>query len=431
MTASHQGQIYGTTLLHSHSEIVFLVKTTSTTAQFLHTSYSQYPKSSSSESLEFAVEGDDLTFIPLQSGIDSLLVWDSKKIFHSISSGQAVIPVEVFSSSGRLSPTPLDNQQVLQVVSDKQRSFAVLTDGNKIIFGREGILPQAVELDVSVPGNGMCRLHWIDTTHLAILCPDEEHSNSSSVLDFSTTVINIEEHLGLIATTSVCPVSSIGEHYDSSFLSGLGDTDNQEDLTLSYDYAKLGCPVKQYYGGKFKPKIDLYHDDVFVEEVLADYVLHEIHGVFTYGYTKTADQVGCVSAPQSWTSMIMQQATPDPTTAWTRKNYHSCFINGSELPERHQSYEVLSNATTNAIDWGDYNTIYVFHVTVVDPDYSFCQLSTQFAVRVYGALPKADIPAMRIVISTCGIGLGALAAGFIVHKVRGKTTEEEQVDQGH
>ena len=34
-----------------------------------------------------------------------------------------------------------------------------------------------------------------------------------------------------------------------------------------------------------------FYDDVFVEEVIVDYVLYEIHGVNTYEYTHTANQV--------------------------------------------------------------------------------------------------------------------------------------------
>ena len=68
---------------------------------------------------------------------------------------------------------------------------------------------------------------------------------------------------------------------------------------------------------------------------------------------------------------------------------------------------------------------------MTSPPISFCELSTEFAVQVYGALPKAATPPLRIVISTCGIGLGVLAAGFIVHwyQFRKGNNEEEQKDQ--
>ena len=54
-------------------------------------------------------------------------------------------------------------------------------------------------------------------------------------------------------------------------------------------------------------------------------------------------------------------------------------------------------------------------------------------MQVYGALPQAAVLPLRIVISTCGIGLGILAAGFVVHKVKGGNVNEEEqtVDENH
>ncbi len=91
---SFKGRIYGASLLHSHLEIVFLVKPTPTTAQFVHTSYAHPKRPVEALSLEFAVEDEEaVAFIQLQSGIESLLVWDSKRIFYSISAGNLLFGI--------------------------------------------------------------------------------------------------------------------------------------------------------------------------------------------------------------------------------------------------------------------------------------------------------------------------------------------------
>ena len=51
--------------------------------------------------------------------------------------------------------------------------------------------------------------------------------------------------------------SSFRNHYDSSYLQDSSITDHQEDKTILYDYATLGCPVRKYYGDTFKPIIDM------------------------------------------------------------------------------------------------------------------------------------------------------------------------------
>ena len=69
------------------------------------------------------------------------------------------------------------------------------------------------------------------------------------------------------------------------------------------------------------------------------------------------------------------------------------------------------------------------YVLIITPC-SFCQLRGQFAVQVYGALPKSTLPPLRIMLYTCGGGLGALLAFYITHKMWPEDVEEEEGKDG-
>ena len=59
--------------------------------------------------------------------------------------------------------------------------------------------------------------------------------------------------------------------------------------------------------------------------------------------------------------------------------------------------------------------------------HSFCRLTTQFAVRVYGALPKASVPPFRIMLGTCALGVSLVMAGFVYQNFwTGDEKEEEE-----
>ncbi|XP_022107560.1 cation channel sperm-associated protein subunit delta-like isoform X2 [Acanthaster planci] len=219
--------------------------------------------------------------------------------------------------------------------------------------------------------------------------------------------------------------------YDPTFLLGSRGLTATADKTVLYDYNTLDCPIVMYYQDMLKPIVDLYDGDVFVEEVQEDYVVNEINGMFTYSYEKTAKQVGCRSQPQSWLRQLIAQDSPDPATAWTRENYRNCFqddASGLQFPDR--PYEILSSQNNNRLKWSAYNGIMVFNLSVLNPDYSFCQLRGQFAVEVYGVLPQSVLPPLRIMVATCGLGLATVVAFYIGQKLwpgdRDKEEEESK-----
>lgn len=71
------------------------------------------------------------------------------------------------------------------------------------------------------------------------------------------------------------------------------------------------------------------------------------------------------------------------------QNYVSCHEVNRDNPLLwpNVEYQVLGGRTNNRIIFGQRNGIYTFHLSVVDPFYSYCNLNTVFSVYVYGALP--------------------------------------------
>ncbi|XP_077988239.1 cation channel sperm-associated auxiliary subunit delta-like [Glandiceps talaboti] len=160
-------------------------------------------------------------------------------------------------------------------------------------------------------------------------------------------------------------------------------------VMVKYNYTKWGCPVQVYYTDNFQPIIDLYDGEDFMEKVTVDYVVQEEFNRTVANYKLTPRTAGCIAEPQTWMSMLTN--TSDPDLAWTRDNYESCMNQDRAdrvgPPRPRQQYEVLSSANGNSLSWA-HNSYYVYTVTVLDPQFSFCQLRTKFAVRVHGVLSE-------------------------------------------
>ncbi|XP_066552397.1 cation channel sperm-associated auxiliary subunit delta-like [Amia ocellicauda] len=179
-----------------------------------------------------------------------------------------------------------------------------------------------------------------------------------------------------------------------------------EDLNVLYSFADYQCPLLVKYDSLWLPTFELWANGQFVELVPADFVLFEVHGMYNYGYLQSVSSTDCVSQPQTWRSMLDAQLQPDPSTAWTRRNYRSCNDpEGPTLTSPWVYYEVLRAGSENRIAFPNYNGIYIFKATVVDPMYSFCELSTTFSVYVYGAPPEER--------TTKGLALGIFLTVFM------------------
>ncbi|XP_040146563.2 cation channel sperm-associated auxiliary subunit delta isoform X6 [Ictidomys tridecemlineatus] len=213
------------------------------------------------------------------------------------------------------------------------------------------------------------------------------------------------------------------EFYDSSYQGQRSD----EDLVVQYSYKDLGCPRLVYYDTPWKPVIELWRKSDFQEVVSAEYVLLEVNGVFTYSYAMTAGSASCLSQPQNWTSVLETSSKKGPFS-WNRENYISCRDSSSNLTALEWpdvQYQVLGGLTDNEIIFDQRNGFYIFHLSIVDPYYSYCQLETTFSIYVYGAYPRRAIPPeAAIVLLVSGLLLAVWLAHLVLHTKEGHRCQQ-------
>nr|XP_027808151.1 cation channel sperm-associated protein subunit delta [Marmota flaviventris] len=213
------------------------------------------------------------------------------------------------------------------------------------------------------------------------------------------------------------------ESYDSSYQGQRSD----EDLVVQYSYKDLGCPRLVYYDTPWKPVIELWRKSDFQEIVSAEYVLLEVNGVFTYSYAMTAGSASCINQPQNWTSILETSSKKGPFS-WNRENYISCRDSSSNLTALEwpdAQYQVLGGLTDNEIIFDQRNGFYIFHLSIVDPYYSYCQLETTFSIYVYGAYPRRAIPPeAAIVLLVSGLLLAVWLAYLVLHTAEGHRCQQ-------
>ncbi|XP_067029258.1 cation channel sperm-associated auxiliary subunit epsilon-like [Acropora muricata] len=157
------------------------------------------------------------------------------------------------------------------------------------------------------------------------------------------------------------------------------------DKLVDYDFEQLGCPFKRLKNEPFKPVIDLYDGELFLEEVDANYVLWEQQGRAGFEYSATMKEAGCVREAQSWELMIKSMQGTNKEAAWSKQNFRSCFEDPRSepvIPENlNQAYEIMNSSSVSHIVWTD-DGIFIFTLKVIDPEFSFCNLTVEFAVQV-------------------------------------------------
>ncbi|CAB3983530.1 cation channel sperm-associated subunit epsilon-like [Paramuricea clavata] len=191
-------------------------------------------------------------------------------------------------------------------------------------------------------------------------------------------------------------------HYRSDFISPFSPATTPK--TVQYDFTSLGCPLQGNYYDIFKPKLQLYENGEFLRNVSASYVVFELNGRTDYSFVATMAEVGCLREAQTYQKMIDDiKHLSDVSFAWTPQNYQSCFDN-VENGNMYQPYEILNETGLSALTW-ESEGVYVFKATVIDPEYSFCNLTTVFAVRVSGMQRDHDELIPFLVLGTSIFGL--------------------------
>ncbi|XP_038617376.1 cation channel sperm-associated protein subunit epsilon isoform X2 [Tachyglossus aculeatus] len=175
-----------------------------------------------------------------------------------------------------------------------------------------------------------------------------------------------------------------------------------QDLNFIYDLKKYGCPMKFHWGQYFQPIIELYEGKQFVERVKANFIIWDIYGRNDYSFNSTMNDNGCMSIAQTWSSMIAANTHLPLDKVWGPENYRHCFSVASGKPGNlNQPYEILNSSNYNYIVWPkDYEAFFVFQVKIVDPNYSFCDLTATFAVHSF-ILAKRPDPTIVLLCVIC------------------------------
>ncbi|XP_028903076.2 cation channel sperm-associated protein subunit epsilon isoform X2 [Ornithorhynchus anatinus] len=175
-----------------------------------------------------------------------------------------------------------------------------------------------------------------------------------------------------------------------------------QDLNFIYDLKKYGCPLELHWGHYFQPIIELYDDNKFVERIKTNFIIWDIHGRNDYSFNSTMNDNGCVSEAQTWSSMIAANPHLPLNKVWGPENYKHCFSIAIGNPGNlNQPYEILNSSNYNYIVWPkDYEAFFVFQVKILDPNYSFCDLTASFAVHSF-ILAKRPDPAIVLLCVVC------------------------------
>ncbi|KFO25458.1 hypothetical protein H920_13219 [Fukomys damarensis] len=163
-----------------------------------------------------------------------------------------------------------------------------------------------------------------------------------------------------------------------------------ENLKVRYDWEKYGCPLRLNGHEKFQPLIQLFDDSGHVDDVAVNFILWEIHGRNDYSYNNTMKQSGCLNEAQTWKTMIELNADLPLEEVWGPENYRSCFSYAIGKPgDLDQPYEIINISNNNHIFWPLHHSgMYVFRVKILDPNYSFCNLTAIFAIEIFGVIPR-------------------------------------------
>ncbi|XP_037678312.1 cation channel sperm-associated protein subunit epsilon isoform X3 [Choloepus didactylus] len=165
-----------------------------------------------------------------------------------------------------------------------------------------------------------------------------------------------------------------------------------EDLKVKYDWKTYGCPLRLAIGEKFHPVIQLYNDNGYVKDIEVNFLVWEIHGRNDYSFNNTMRKSGCLNEAQTWKSMTELNKDLPLEDAWGPENYRHCFSYAVGKPGNlDQPYEIINKSNYKHIIWPmDHPGMYVFRVKILDPNYSFCNLTTIFAVEIFGLIPRPN-----------------------------------------
>ncbi|XP_064239740.1 cation channel sperm-associated auxiliary subunit epsilon [Aotus nancymaae] len=166
-----------------------------------------------------------------------------------------------------------------------------------------------------------------------------------------------------------------------------------KNLKVRYNWEEYGCPLRLEFTEKFHPLVQLFDDNGYVKDVEANFIVWEIHGRADYSFNNTMAQSGCLHTAQTWKSMIKLNKHLPLEEVWGPENYKHCFSYGIGKPgDLNQPYEIINSSNKNHIFWPiGHSGMYVFRVKILDPNYSFCNLTAIFAIETFGLIPSSSV----------------------------------------
>ncbi|XP_006871348.1 PREDICTED: uncharacterized protein C1orf101 homolog [Chrysochloris asiatica] len=165
-----------------------------------------------------------------------------------------------------------------------------------------------------------------------------------------------------------------------------------KNLKVQYDWKAYGCPLKLEFRKQFHPVVQLFDDNGYIEDVNVNFIVWEIHGRNDYSFNTTMRKTGCVNEAQTWKSMTELNKHLPLESAWGPENYKHCFSYAIGKPgDLNLPYEIINSSNNNYIIWPvDHSGMYVFGVKILDPNYSFCNLTTIFAIETFGLILRPN-----------------------------------------
>ncbi|ERE73548.1 transmembrane protein [Cricetulus griseus] len=139
-----------------------------------------------------------------------------------------------------------------------------------------------------------------------------------------------------------------------------------ENLKIRYDVGKYGCPKRLEFHQMFHPIIELPKQ--------------------SSDFSKS----GCINEAQTLKAMMEQNQGLPLDDVWGPQNYKPCFSYAIGKPgDLSQPYEILNRSNKNHLQWPmDHSGMYVFRVKILDPNFSFCNLTAIFAIETFGVIPR-------------------------------------------
>lgn len=182
------------------------------------------------------------------------------------------------------------------------------------------------------------------------------------------------------------------------------------------DRSLFGSPIRVYHlVAGFRPTLELWDGDSYVEDVSGDFVVWEITGGISLSYNSSASDAGCVSQPVSWSEFLRSGGVD--RESWTPQVHRNCWIPDPAHPlvEPDSEYVVMNSSGVAALHFplSIKDGTYYFRARVVDTAYSYCDLTARFAVELYGA--PLDAVTIVIVVLTVTAAVVLLLIGTYYH----------------